>query len=223
MSAHIDRATATDVTDVADLVARAFQQLAVARWLAVAPTRRLTCLREQFGLLIAHAVDHGHVDVMSDGTGAAVWFARTSAIPEPPDYDERLSKICGPLLPRFVALDDAFAAHHPEEPHHHLAFLAVRQDVRQKGIGTALIEHHHRFLDQESIPAYLEASGPSTRDLYARLGYAVRSVITLPRGPRMWPMWREPRGGGGHRDVMLVAADAGPSGDATTSATRAAR
>lgn len=193
MTVSIVEATATDVDEVADLIARSFQQLAVAHWLAADPEDRLTCMRDQFALFIAHAVDHGRVDVLSDGTGAAVWFDRTEQIPEPAGYDQQLREICGPHLGRFVSLDEAFAAHHPDDLHHHAALLGVRSDVRRRGIGTALLEHHHRLLDREGIPAYLEASDERNRDLYSRLGYVVTSVIELPDGPRMWPMWREPQ------------------------------
>lgn len=193
MSAAIIEATAADVDDVADLIARSFQQLAVAHWLVADPEDRLTCMRDQFALLIAHAVDHGRVDVVSDGSGAAVWFDRTTQIPEPPDYDRRLREICGPHLNRFVSLDEAFAAYHPDDPHHHAALLGVRSDERGRGLGTALLEQHHRMLDQQEVPAYLEASNERNRDLYSRLGYVVTSVIELPDGPHMWPMWREPQ------------------------------
>lgn len=192
MRIAVRQAEIDDVDDVADLIARAFQGLAVSQWLAADPADRLTCMRAQFAILIAHAVDHGQVDVMADDTGAAVWFDRTSQIPEPAGYDQQLRQICGAQLTRFVSLDEALAAHHPEEPHHHAAFLAVRPDVQRRGIGKALLEHHHRFLDQEGIPAYLEASDTNTRDIYARLGYTVAAPIELPEGPPMWPMWREP-------------------------------
>ena len=43
------------------------------------------------------------------------------------------------------------------------------------------------------IPAYLEASGPDSRRLYLRHGYADYGPrIDLPGGPALYPMWRQP-------------------------------
>jgi hypothetical protein len=55
-----------------------------------------------------------------------------------------------------------------------------------------LLDRHHARLDQAGLPAYLEANHPRNRDLYARHGYRVRSVIELPDGPPLWTMWRSP-------------------------------
>jgi hypothetical protein len=48
--------------------------------------------------------------------------------------------------------------------------------------------------DHERIPAYLEASAPRNRNLYARNGFEVVEKIRLPAGGSpLWRMWREPR------------------------------
>jgi predicted N-acetyltransferase YhbS len=78
------------------------------------------------------------------------------------------------------------------DAHHYLAFLAVRPERQNHGIGSALLDRHHRRLDAAGIPAYLESNDPRNRDLYLRHGYAVRSVIQLPDGPPLWLMWRAP-------------------------------
>ena len=39
------------------------------------------------------------------------------------------------------------------------------------------MRHHHAWLDANGMPAYLEASSPRSRDLYAKHGYlAARAV-----------------------------------------------
>ena len=48
---------------------------------------------------------------------------------------------------RFRALDELFEDSHPQEPHHHLALLAVEPSLRGRGLGTALLRHHHASLD----------------------------------------------------------------------------
>jgi hypothetical protein len=50
-------------------------------------------------------------------------------------------------------------------------------------------------LDDQGIPAYLEASDKRTRRLYLAYGYADHgSPIELADGVQMYPMWREPGG-----------------------------
>lgn len=72
--------------------------------------------------------------------------------------------------------------------------MAVRPDWQGTGTGTALLEAHHRILDAAGLPAYLEASGPDTRQVYLRRGYADHGrPIRLPDGPLMYPMLRPSR------------------------------
>ncbi len=46
--------------------------------------------------------------------------------------------------------------------------------------------------DRDGIPAYLESSRESNLAYYARFGFRVTGRLDLPRGPRVWPMWRDP-------------------------------
>jgi hypothetical protein len=52
--------------------------------------------------------------------------------------------------------------------------------------------------DREGIPAYLESSKERNIDFYARFGFRVLQEVRLPRGPKMWPMWREPAAAQSH-------------------------
>jgi predicted N-acetyltransferase YhbS len=113
-------------------------------------------------------------------------------VPPPVDYERRLKEITGDAYDRACRLDAELEAEHPLEPHHYLAFLAVRPDLQSRGLGSALLDRHHTRLDAGGVPAYLEANDPRNRDLYLRHGYQVRSVIELPDGPPVWTMWRSP-------------------------------
>jgi predicted N-acetyltransferase YhbS len=84
--------------------------------------------------------------------------------------------------------------YHPTDPHHYLAFLAVRPDKQNLGIGSALLAKHHARIDAAGIPAYLEANDARNRDLYLRHGYTFDAMIWLPDdGPPVWPMRRASR------------------------------
>lgn len=192
----IVRADVEQTELVSALVAEAFSALDVARWLVPDENERRRRLEADFAIFVAHAFDHGHVDLTGDLSAAAVWFHvdGDGELPPPPDYDARLVAACGPFTDRFRILDAAFEEHHPHGmAHHHLAFLAVRPDQQSRRIGSALMDAHHARLDDVGVGAYLEASTARSRSLYLRHGYRDRGEpFHLPDGPPFWPMWREP-------------------------------
>jgi GNAT superfamily N-acetyltransferase len=193
MAVAIIRARTADADEVAHLIGDAFKDLAPTEWLVPEPTERVEVLSANFRIFVELALDHGEVHMTSDQAGVAVWFPRDHWIPAPENYDERLAKACGEWVDRFHTLDALFEAHHPDEPHHHLAFLAVRRNRRGEGVGSALLDHHHAKLDRNGIAAYLEASSPRNRKLYIRHGYQPRGhPFALPSGAPFWPMWRAP-------------------------------
>ncbi|MBT8228022.1 MAG: GNAT family N-acetyltransferase [Dactylosporangium sp.] len=189
----ITRATTADVQAVAHLVAEAFCPLRASQWLVPDPESRRAAMAGQFAILVEHALTFGHVDLLADATAAAVWFHRTQPIPAPAEYDQRLTTACGEAADRFRALDALFAAHHLNQPHHHLAMLAVAFDHQTTGRGTRLLRHHHEVLDDQDIPAYLEAAEARSAKLYHREGYRpVAEPFSLPNEAFFYPMWRNP-------------------------------
>lgn len=190
----IVQATMSDARLAADIIAEAFQSLEVAAWLVPDPAPRPHVLAGNFRIFVDHALIHGTIDLTEDRTGVAVWFPRLSPVPVPPvDYHRRQALVCAEWTDRFRTLDELFDANHPQEPHYHLAFLAVRPARQGTGLGSALLHHRHRHLDQYALPAYLEASSPRSRDFYTRHGYRAGLPFALPGGPSLWPMWRMPR------------------------------
>ncbi|MEU0571656.1 GNAT family N-acetyltransferase [Nonomuraea sp. NPDC005983] len=187
MPPAIRRAGAGDAHQVSALIATAFASLDAVAYVVPDPAVRHEIMTADFRILVDHAVEHGQIDVI-DEDAVAVWFPRTAPLPEPPDYDRRLAAATGEWVDRFRVLDTLFDQHHPSEPHHHLAFLAVHPSRQGGGLGTALLRHHHARLD--GLPAYLEASSPRSRELYLRHGYRARTPFALPNGARFWPMWR---------------------------------
>ena len=189
----VTSATTADVDEVAHLVAGAFFPLRASRWLVPDAEPRQAALAGQFAILIGHALAFGQVDLLADGSAAAVWFHRHQPIPDPPDYDRRLLEACGEYADRFRTLDDLFAEHHPTEAHHHLAMLAVAPGYQSTGRGTLLLRRHHEILDERDLPAYLEAAGIRSANLYHREGYRLYTEpFSLPNEASFHPMWRIP-------------------------------
>jgi hypothetical protein len=49
--------------------------------------------------------------------------------------------------------------------------------------------------DADGVGIYLESSKERNISFYARHGFRVTGEVRLPRGPRMWLMWRESSNG----------------------------
>ncbi|MFI1996249.1 GNAT family N-acetyltransferase [Actinoplanes sp. NPDC020271] len=189
-----------DLATLVDTLAEGFHDGDFADWLIPDPAQRARVYPGYFRILAGHALNTGWVQITGDGDAVAVWHLigpNPAVAPPIPRYQQRLADTVGPeALPRFRALDTAMEEYHPAGPHHYLAFLAVRPDRRGQGLGTALLEHHHQYLDGRGIPAYLEATGPRNMRLYLRHGYQPRPPFRLTDGsPHALPMWRDPNPG----------------------------
>jgi GNAT superfamily N-acetyltransferase len=182
---------------VAEIVAEAFQHIAVAHWLVPSDADRRRVLRDTM-LIWSDEALHGWgcVDITTDLQAVAVWFMIGAwSEPAPPrlpeNYDTRLAAACGRYTPRFRLLDQTLDQHHPYmRRHHRLAFLAVVPKYQGQGRGAALLTKHHN--EFPNTPTYLEASSPQSRELYLRHGYRdLGGHFDLPEsGPSIWPMWR---------------------------------
>jgi predicted N-acetyltransferase YhbS len=191
----IRRAQPDDLTAVTAVLTEAFLHGDLAPWLIAPLEDRQRIYPAYFTLLARHALDHGEVDITGDRLAVAVWHTSEQLHAEITDYPAQLAQITAPYTARFAALDDAMHRHHPREPHHYLAFLAVHPDRQSHGLGGRLLQHRHQLLDAAGIAAYLEATGPRNQRLYARHGYESRPEYAVARnGPHLHPMWRPARG-----------------------------
>jgi GNAT superfamily N-acetyltransferase len=184
-----------EIPAVGELIAVAFNDLAANAYLVPPLSDRVRVMARFFTLLTGHAQEHGRVDVVPGGTGpiaTAVWFDMTRETPGPADYETRIETLAGVYRPHFDALDEMFAKHHPQDPHWHLAFLAVHPDHQHGGLGGALMRRTHEELDRAGVPAYLEATNQDNIRLYRRHGYADMEPfeMLLPDGTPFYRMWR---------------------------------
>jgi ribosomal protein S18 acetylase RimI-like enzyme len=84
--------------------------------------------------------------------------------------------------------------HHPRTPPHwYLAILGTDPAAQGRGLGSRVLAPVLERCDEDAVGAYLESSKESNISFYARHGFRVTRTLDLPRGPRLWAMWRDPR------------------------------
>lgn len=192
----IRAATAADGPAISTVLAGAFADDPVFCWMIPDDVRRRRLLPGVFALFAEAFTPLGVSQVLDGVAGAALWAAPGQ---QPvPDADAerfmgRIAQLTGPDVDRIGETMELLEAQHPHEPCYYLNFLGVDPQRRGRGLGSALLSVAGQRCDAEGQPAYLEATSPLNRRLYARHGFDVVGEIVLPGGPPLWPMWREPR------------------------------
>lgn len=194
----VTTATAGDAALIGGVLADAFYDDPVGRWIDPDPDTRTTRLARLFEIWAA-ALTLPHHEVLRAGdVGAALWlppgrwqvppFVLLRQLPH-------LGSIFGRRTPLLLRGLSRLEHHHPRAPHWYLPLLGVMADHQGHGIGTALLAAVLPRCDAEGTAAYLEATCERNRDLYARHGFRVQQEVRLPDGPPLWAMWREPQQG----------------------------
>jgi GNAT superfamily N-acetyltransferase len=192
----IHEARLDDVGAVTGTLAEGFLGGDLASWLIPDRETRRSVYAEYFWMWAEVFLRHGQVDATEDLDAVALWWpVGERLLMDIPNYDERLSKMTGEAYGRFVMLDMAMHAHHPQyRRHQYLAFIAVQPDRQGEGMASALLRYRLAQLDQEGLPAYLEATGMRNKALYERHGFRLMYPVEIPDGPELYPMWRSVRG-----------------------------
>jgi GNAT superfamily N-acetyltransferase len=72
--------------------------------------------------------------------------------------------------------------------------LGTDPSAQGQGLGSAVLHPVLEQCDADGVGAYLESSKERNIGFYARHGFRVTAELRMPRGPKLWAMWREPRG-----------------------------
>ena len=197
-SPSVRQATTADLDQMADVLAEAFHDDPVMAWLfgddEPVTVRRL---RRFFRLEGRRHLQHPFVHTTDDHAGAAYW--------DPPGRWKTPFRHMVRLAPtltvairhripralRGVGIIERAHARHPD--HYYLAVLGTRPERQGTGVGSDLIRPVLDHCDEHGVGAYLESSKEQNIPFYRRHGIEVVEELRLPKGPSIWPMWRDPQ------------------------------
>jgi len=193
------RAEPAELPKLARMLARAFHEDPVATWACPPEKLRPRVLERLFGMRLRDLHGRGEIWTDDELRSVAAWAApdrwRSTA-------REDIAYASCLLHPRLLlrmpmvvtGMLGAEKVHPHEPPHWYLAILGTDPSAQGLGLGSALMAPVLDECDRDGVGAYLESSKEQNLDYYARHGFRVRSERRLPRGPSLWPMWRDPRG-----------------------------
>lgn len=186
----------------AEVLARAFDDSPIMRYVLPKDRARTICMRAFFisGLVDAHKHGEAWVAIVDgDITGAAVWLPPGSY---PPGSGRQARQMLHLLAVVPVAMGSLFRslkylraveAEHPKAEHWYLATLGVEPVHQGHGYGTQLLDAVLQRTDEAGMPTYLETDKERNLAYYARHRFTqMDTIVPVEGAPATWTMWREP-------------------------------
>ncbi|HSX31860.1 MAG TPA: GNAT family N-acetyltransferase [Candidatus Saccharimonadales bacterium] len=192
-STNVRRAQESELPELAEGLARAFQNDPVSEWLLPDPQRRELVQTDVYYEYLWWAMTDGSVYTTDEREGAAIWLPSNAPLPE--GLEERIRETYGPDARQLTIGTQTMAQYRPHEPHQKLT--AIGAFARGRGIGTALLQRHMAELEQNGEVGYLNASSEGSKRLYIRLGWSslhlgvvngIRVDANDETSPTMYPM-----------------------------------
>lgn len=191
-------ATRDDRDRLATLLATAFHDDPLTGWAFPDEGRRAWLLPDFFGVFLDLSLDYNGVYTSADRDAALLflppegWAAMQAKERE---LEWRFAEIVGDYADRLLAIVRLQAERHPVgRPHHYVSFAGVTPKAQRRGSMSTLLHRLVTKADNEGLGIYTEASSAGGEATFSRLGgVQIEDDITLPDGPTLRPMWREPR------------------------------
>jgi ribosomal protein S18 acetylase RimI-like enzyme len=193
----IRRVMPADIPTLTRMLARAYHDDPVAIWVCGSEALRPAVLEGLYRARLRQLLAHHEIWVTPALSSAAVWLPPGSwKTPVPQDATLVRCFLHPRLMARLPLLAVGLTAiqrRHPREPPHwYLSLLGTDPRAQGHGLGSAVLQPVLERCDTDGVGVYLETSKERNIDFYVRYGFRVTGELRLPRGPKMWLMWREP-------------------------------
>ena len=183
---------ATDRQRAVASLTLAFSSDPVMRWGWPDPKWYLTYWPQIADAFGGAAFDHGTAHGLEGCVAVALWL--------PPGVGPDGETVMGLMRESmddqtFEDINGAFEQMdelHPTDDHWYLPLTGVDPVAQGRRLGTTLLRHALKTCDSDGLPAYLEATSPRSRNLYARHGFNIVQTIQAGTSPPLWAMLREP-------------------------------
>ena len=191
---------ASRVDRAAAVLARAFQDDPVQRYVIPSGNRRARVAPWTFRVLVRYCLPHGGVYTTPDLGGVACWLPPGIGASEPWGMI-RSGMILAPLRlgptasVRFTRISGYMVVERKRNapaPHWYLVGIGVEPSRQGEGIGGTLLKPALARADADGVPCYLETQTERNVRFYERHGFRVASEGE-PGGQRVWTMLRPPR------------------------------
>jgi ribosomal protein S18 acetylase RimI-like enzyme len=193
--AAVRKAEPSELPAVAALLARAFYDDPAMGWVFPRDERRLELTERFWAVRLRYTASQDQIYVTDELSAAAVWMLPDRWHVSWRETGEMARMMLNHRLPMLFAGLQRLEKAHPHAPHSfYLTVLGTDPPYQGNGHGSALMEPVLELCDRDGVPAYLESSKERNIDFYSRFGFRVLEEVRLPRGPLMWPMWRDPVG-----------------------------
>jgi len=191
------RAETSEFGELARMLARAFQEDPVAAWACRPDHLRPRVLERLFFKRLRDIHPVGEIWTDDELRCAAVWSApdkwHTTVRQDVSYATSLLHPRLALRMPMVITgMLGAQRVHPAKPPHWYLAILGTDPSAQGHGLGSAMMGPILEECDRDRVGVYLESSKEQNLDFYARHGFRVTGERDLPRGPRLWPMWRDP-------------------------------
>jgi ribosomal protein S18 acetylase RimI-like enzyme len=195
-SGSLRQASAEDGATVSHAMSNAFHDDPSFAWCIPDPGARNEHLPAFFSVVFDALVKFGYCYCTSDVAAAALWVPPgvEPLAEEDSDLLHGVFESAGAVeAERFTSLVELMNSNHPDQDHYYLWLLGVSTHLQNRGLGSTLLRAGLDVCDQQSFPAYLEATTDQNRRLYERHGFHVTGELTSNGSPPMWAMWRDPK------------------------------
>jgi GNAT superfamily N-acetyltransferase len=194
MDDRIVPVTANRVPDVAAMFARAFLDDPLLRWPLGEVTDPLEAIEAEFMGTHTLVANCGGLWEVGDAVGAAAWISPSFA----EAYWQELNGWTDGIVShapdggrRHLMQWAWIETHYPDEQMWFLDSIAVDPAQQGSGVGSSLIRHGLRSVDESRLPAFLETARPHLVGYYERFGFTVVDEGDVPEGgPHVWFMRR---------------------------------